>query len=35
MRYFRHVACVGQKRNIYMVLVGDPEGKMPMYRSML
>jgi hypothetical protein len=27
MRWARHVACMGEGRNVYRVLVGKPEGK--------
>jgi hypothetical protein len=27
MRWAGHVACMGQRRNVYRVLVGKPEGK--------
>jgi hypothetical protein len=27
MRWAEHVACVGEGRNMYRVLVGKPEGK--------
>ena len=32
MRWAGHVACVGEKRGIYTVLVGKPEGKRPLRR---
>jgi hypothetical protein len=25
----RHIACMGEKRNAYMILVGKPEGRRP------
>ena len=28
-RYIRHVAFVGERKSVYTVLVGDPEGKIP------
>ena len=28
-----HVACMGERRGIYSVLVGKPEGKRPLGRS--
>jgi hypothetical protein len=31
-RYIRYVACVENKRNVYMILVGDLEGKIPIRR---
>jgi hypothetical protein len=33
MRWTRHVACVGERRGVYMVLVGKPEGKKPLGKS--
>jgi hypothetical protein len=32
MRWARHVACMGEGRNMYRVLVGKPEGKKPLGR---
>jgi hypothetical protein len=32
MRWARHVACMGEKRGVYRVLVGKPEGKRPLAR---
>jgi hypothetical protein len=32
MRWARHVARVGEGRNVYRVLVGKPEGKRPFER---
>ena len=32
MRCVWHVACMGEKRGIYRVLVGKPEGKRPIGR---
>jgi hypothetical protein len=32
MRWARHVAHMGEDRNIYRVLVGRPEGKRPLRR---
>jgi hypothetical protein len=29
MRWARHVARIGKKRNTYRLLMGEPEGKMP------
>jgi hypothetical protein len=29
MRWVSHVACVGEMRNIYKILIGKPEGKKP------
>jgi hypothetical protein len=29
MRWAGHVACMGEKRNTYRLLVGKPEGKRP------
>jgi hypothetical protein len=30
MRWVGHVARMGEKRNMYMLLVGKPEGKRPL-----
>jgi len=30
-----HVACIGERRGAYSVLVGKPEGKRPLVRSWL
>jgi hypothetical protein len=35
MRRARHVARVGEKRNVYMVLVGKPEAARPLGRLIL
>jgi hypothetical protein len=32
MRSAGHVACMGEKRNAYRLLVGNPEGKRPLGR---
>ena len=32
MRWAGHVACKGERRGIYRVLVGTPEGKRPLGR---
>jgi hypothetical protein len=32
MRWAGHVACMGEKRNAYRILVGKPEGKRPLGR---
>jgi hypothetical protein len=32
MRWAGHVACMGEGRNVYRVLVGKPEGKLPRER---
>jgi hypothetical protein len=32
MRWVGHVACVGERRGVYRVLVGKPEGKRPLGR---
>jgi hypothetical protein len=32
MRWAGHVAPMGQKRNVYRILVGKPEGKKPLGR---
>jgi hypothetical protein len=29
MRWAGHVACIGEKRGAYMILVGRPEGRRP------
>jgi hypothetical protein len=29
MKWVGHVACMGESRNVYRVLVGKPEGKRP------
>jgi len=33
MRWAGHVTCMGERRNVYRVLVGKPEGKRPLGRS--
>jgi hypothetical protein len=33
MRPAREVACMGEKRGIYSILVGKPEGKRPLGRQ--
>jgi hypothetical protein len=33
MRWARHVACIGEERKVYRVLVGKHEGKRPLGRS--
>jgi hypothetical protein len=33
MRWARHVARMGEERNAYRLLVGKPEGKRPLGRS--
>jgi hypothetical protein len=35
MRWVGHVACVGEGRNMFRVLVGKPEGKRPLERPRL
>jgi hypothetical protein len=35
MSYAWHVACMGEKRNAYRVLVGNPEGKISLGRTKL
>jgi hypothetical protein len=30
MRWAGHVACMGEERKVYKVLVGKPEGKRPL-----
>jgi hypothetical protein len=32
MRWAGHVACMGEGRNVYRVLVGKPEGRRPLER---
>jgi len=32
MKWTGHVACMGERRGIYRVLVGKPEGKSPLGR---
>jgi hypothetical protein len=32
MRWAEHVARMGEKRNVYRLLVGKPEGKRPLRR---
>jgi hypothetical protein len=32
MRWAGHVACIGQERKVYRILVGKPEGKRPLER---
>jgi hypothetical protein len=32
MRWVGHVACMGEDRKVYRVLVGKPEGKRPLGR---
>jgi hypothetical protein len=32
MKWAGHVACMGEGRNVYRVLVGKPEGKRPLER---
>jgi hypothetical protein len=34
MRWVEHVVHMGERRDIYMLLVGKPEGKRPLGRSM-
>jgi hypothetical protein len=35
MRQVGHVACAGDRRGVYRVLVGKPEGKRPLGRPRL
>jgi hypothetical protein len=35
MRRVGHVACLGERRGVYRVLVGKPEGKRPLGRPKL
>jgi len=32
MRWAGHVECMGERRGVYMILVGKPEGKRPLGR---
>jgi len=32
MRWVRHVACMGEMRNVYKILVENPKGKRPLRR---
>jgi len=32
MRWAGHVAHTGERRGLYMVLIGKPEGKIPLVR---
>ena len=32
IRWAGHVACMGERRGVYRVLVGNPEGKRPLWR---
>jgi hypothetical protein len=34
IRWAGHVACMGERRGVYRVLVGKPEGKRPLGRPM-
>ena len=34
IRWTGHVACMGERRGVYRVLVGKPEGKRPLERPM-
>ena len=31
MRWVAHVACMGERRGVYRVMVGKPEGKRPLH----
>jgi hypothetical protein len=35
MRWAGHVALMGERRDVYRVLVGEPEGKRPLGRPRL
>jgi hypothetical protein len=35
MKWEEHVVCMGEKRGVYRVLVGKPEGKRPLRRPRL
>jgi len=32
MRWTRYVACMGEMRSVYIILVGKSEGKIPLWR---
>jgi hypothetical protein len=32
MRWAGHVACLGERKSVYWVLIGKPEGKTPLVR---
>jgi hypothetical protein len=32
MRWAGHIACIGEEMNAYMILVGNPEEKIPLGR---
>jgi hypothetical protein len=32
MKWARHVACMGERRGVYRVLIGRPKGKRPLGR---
>jgi hypothetical protein len=32
MRWAEHVACMGEERKVYTILVGKPKGKRPLRR---
>jgi hypothetical protein len=32
MSWMAHVACMGEERNVYKILMGKPEGKRPLAR---
>jgi len=33
MRWVGHVVCMGERRGVYRILVGEPDGKRPFGRS--
>jgi len=33
MRWAGHVACMGEEKGVYRVLLGKPEGRRPLERS--
>jgi len=33
MRWAGHVACMGEERGVYRVLVGKPEGRRPLWET--
>jgi hypothetical protein len=33
IRWAEHIACIGEKRNLYRILMGEPEGKKALGRA--
>jgi hypothetical protein len=33
MRWAVHVACMGERKGVYMIMVGKPEGKRPTWKT--